>query len=87
MIDKYIKCTDLQILGILEDTHDCLCFPEDAEDERQLRQDIEDLHEIIDLRKRLGLWDYSAEVENYAFTNEIAEILYERGLINCYNNV
>ena len=71
----YNKYSDLELLEARDDRKDCLCDNYDGY-EREIEDDLALIEEVISIRKELGIWDYSAEVEYWGFTNEIIEYFY-----------
>lgn len=70
----YSKYSDLELLEVQGDRHECLCDNSYYDYERrEIEDDLALIEEVISIRKELGIWDYSAEVEYWAFTNEIIE--------------
>lgn len=74
----YNKYSDLELLEVRDDRKDCLCCfksldSSDDYERREIEDDLALIEEVISIRKELGIWDYSAEVEYWAFTNEIIE--------------
>lgn len=73
----YNKYSDLELLEVRDDRTDCLCDNSYYDYERrEIEDDLALIEEVISIRKELGIWDYSAEVEYWAFTNEIIEYFF-----------